>query len=128
MREAIQTEGAPAAIGPYSQAIKLSDFSSIAFFSGQIPLDPATGKLVTGTVADEAHRVLQNLKAVIEAAGFALKDVVKTTIFLQDMADFAAVNEVYGSYLGMVLPARATVAVAGLPLGVRIEVEAICAK
>ncbi len=128
MREAIQTEEAPAAIGPYSQAIKLTDFSSLAFFSGQIPLDPATGKLVEGTVGDETTRVMQNLEAAITAAGFGLEDVVKTTIFLTDMADFSAVNEVYGGFFGATPPARATVAVAGLPLGVHIEVEAICAR
>jgi 2-iminobutanoate/2-iminopropanoate deaminase len=128
MREAIQTKGAPAAIGPYSQAIKLNNFSSLAFFSGQIPLDPSTGKLVEGSVADETRRVMENLGAVVDAAGFGLGDVVKTTIFLKDMADFAAVNEVYGGFFGSTPPARATVAVAGLPLGVRIEIEAICAK
>jgi 2-iminobutanoate/2-iminopropanoate deaminase len=128
MREAIQTKGAPAAIGPYSQAIKMSDFSSLAFFSGQIPLDPSTGKLVEGSVADETRQVMENLEAVIAAGGFGLEDVIKTTIFLKEMTDFAAVNEVYGSFFGSTPPARATIAVAGLPLGVRIEVEAICAK
>lgn len=128
MRKAIQTETAPAAIGPYSQAIKVTGPSSLAFFSGQIPLDPATGKLVEGAVADETRQALQNLEAVISAAGFALGDVVKTTIFLKEMADFSAVNGVYAEFFGTALPARATVAVAGLPLGARIEVEAICAK
>lgn len=128
MRKAIKTEGAPEAIGPYSQAIKVTDFSALAFCSGQIPLNPSTGKLITGSVADETRQVLQNLQAVIEAAGFAVEDVVKTTIFLRDMDDFAAVNAVYSELFGSILPARATVAVAGLPLGVSVEVEAICAR
>ncbi len=128
MREMIKTEGAPAAIGPYSQAIKITGHSALAFFSGQIALDPETGKLVTGGVANEARQVLQNLQAVMAAAGFSVGDVAKTTIYLRDMADFAAVNEVYGEVFGDILPARATVAVAGLPLDVRVEVEAICAR
>jgi 2-iminobutanoate/2-iminopropanoate deaminase len=122
MREAVSTPTAPQAIGPYSQAIRAGD---LLFVSGQIPLDPATGVLVAGDVATQTHRVMQNVRAIVEAAGASLDDVVKTTIFLADLNDFAVVNEVYGSYFRPPAPARATVQVARLPRDVRIEIDAV---
>jgi 2-iminobutanoate/2-iminopropanoate deaminase len=122
MKTAIQTKNAPAAIGPYSQAIRAG---SMVFLSGQIPLDPATGTLVSGTVAEETERVMENLKGVLEAAELSFENVVRTTIFLTDMADFQAVNEVYGKRFPGIPPARATVQVAALPRGVRVEIDAI---
>ncbi len=121
-RERILTEHAPAPIGPYSQAIRAG---KELFCSGQIPLDPATGEIVAGDVAAQAERVLQNLGAVLEAADFSFADVVKTTIFLVDMNDFSAVNDVYARVFGDAKPARSTVAVAALPRGARVEIEAI---
>lgn len=118
----VSTQGAPSAIGPYSQAI-VTD--GLVFTSGQIALDPATGQLVGSNAAEEARRVLQNLRAVLEAAGSGMDRVVKCTVFLKDMADFAAVNEVYAEAFGGHRPARSTVAVAGLPKGARVEIEAI---
>ena len=122
MRVKIQTEHAPAAIGPYSQAIKTGDF---VFASGQIPIDPQTGEFVVGGIREQTERVLKNLAAVLEAAGTSLDQVVKTTVFLADMGDFAAMNEVYGRFFTDVPPARATVAAAGLPRDARVEIEAI---
>jgi len=122
MKKVIQTNNAPAAIGPYSQAVKAGD---LLFVSGQIPLDPVTGELVRSGVADETKKVLDNLKAIIEAAGGGLGDVVKTTIFLKDMGNFAVVNEVYGTYFPQPFPARATVEVARLPRDVNVEIEAV---
>jgi 2-iminobutanoate/2-iminopropanoate deaminase len=119
-RQAVSTGSAPAAIGPYSQAIAIDGF---VFCSGQLGLDPATGELVDG-VAAQADRALRNLSAVLDAAGMTLADVVKTTIFLADMADFGAVNEVYARFLPDPPPARSTVAVAALPKGGRVEIEA----
>ena len=113
---------APAPIGPYNQAIRAGAF---VFCSGQIPIDPATGSLVGGDVSAQATQVLANLREVLAAAGASLGDVVKTTIFLTDMADFAAVNTVYGQHFSGVAPARSTVAVAALPLGARVEIEAV---
>lgn len=118
----VRTEQAPEAIGPYSQAIVSGD---LVFCSGQIALDPATGEVVAGDVTAQADRVLTNLAAVLSAAGASLGRVVKTTVFLADMADFAAVNEVYARRFGEHRPARATVAAAGLPKGVRVEIECI---
>ncbi len=118
----IQTKDAPAAIGPYSQGVVAGGF---LFTAGQIALDPATGEVVAGDVAAQATRVLQNLTAVLSAAGASWSDVVKTTVYLQDMNDFAKVNEVYSSALGAARPARTTVAVAGLPRGVRVEIDAV---
>src|SRR5437870_8734342 len=118
-RAPISTPNAPAAIGPYSQAIRASDF---LFISGQIPIDPATGNLVDGGVADQTHRVLKNLGAILEAAGASFDRVVKTTVYLADMSDFAAMNEVYGTYFSAPFPARATVQAAGLPRNVKIEI------
>lgn len=122
MRLKIQTEHAPAAIGPYSQAIKAG---GIVFASGQIPIDPKTGEFVQGGIGEQTERVLNNLAAVLEAAGSSLDQVVKTTVFLADMKDFAAMNEVYGRFFSGVTPARATVAAAGLPRDARVEIEAI---
>jgi len=120
--EKIHTEGAPAAIGPYSQAIAHGE---LVFTAGQIPLDPATMQLVEGDVAAQTERVLQNLSAVLEAAGASLATVVKTTVFLADMDDFGAMNEVYGRWFGDHAPARSTVQVARLPRDARVEIEAV---
>ena len=119
--EKIHTTAAPAAIGPYSQAIKANGF---VFTSGQIALDPATGAVAEGGIAEQTHRICQNLKAVLEAAGSSLSDVVKTVCFLADMNDFAAFNEVYGQYFTE-KPARSCVAVKALPKNVLAEVEVI---
>jgi 2-iminobutanoate/2-iminopropanoate deaminase len=122
-RRTISTDGAPAAIGPYSQAVVAGQ---MVFCSGQIPLDPATGEMVgAGDVRVQAERVLESLRAVLEAAGASLEAVVKTTIFLADLQDFGAVNEVYARYFPKHPPARATVQAAGLPKGALIEIEAI---
>ena len=122
MKEVIATERGPKAIGPYSQAIKANGF---VFVSGQIPLDPRTQQLVEGDVARQTERVLENLKGIVEAAGSTLDRAVKTTVFLKDMADFAAMNEVYGRYFLSQPPARATVEVARLPRDVRVEIDLI---
>lgn len=118
----ITTDKAPAAIGPYSQAVKAGGF---LFCSGQIPLDPVSGEMVDGTIAEETERVMKNLKGVLEAAGTGFDRVLKTTIYLTDMADFPVVNQVYGAYFSAVKPARATVAVAALPRSARVEIEAV---
>jgi 2-iminobutanoate/2-iminopropanoate deaminase len=118
----IKTEKAPAAIGPYSQGI-LS--GSLLFASGQIPLDPAAGSLVSGGIQSETKQVLENLKAVLEAGGAGLKDVVKTTVYMADLSEFAQMNEVYGLYFSGEPPARSTVGVASLPRGARVEIEAV---
>lgn len=120
--EIVTTNAAPRAIGPYSQAVKAGGF---LFLSGQIPLDPATGEIVAGDVRTQARQVFANLRAVLSAAGLDPAAIVKTTIFLTDMADFGAVNELYAELVGDHRPARSTVAVAALPRGARIEVEAI---
>jgi 2-iminobutanoate/2-iminopropanoate deaminase len=121
-KQIIQTANAPAAIGPYSQAVRAGD---LLFVSGQIPLDPKTGELVRSGIADETKKVLENLKAILEAAGAGFGDVVKTTIFLKDMNQFAQVNEIYGTYFPQPFPARATVEVARLPRDVNVEIEVI---
>ena len=121
----IHTDHAPAAIGPYSQAMAVG---GLVFCSGQIPIDPSTGDLVEGDVAVQTDRVMKNLSAVLAAAGCSLSDVVKTTVFLSDMANFVAMNEVYGRHFGDHRPARATVAVAGLPKAVDVEIEVIARK
>ncbi len=120
--ERVLTDKAPAPIGPYNQAIRAGDY---LFCSGQIALDPATGSMVGETAADQARQAMKNLGAVLEAAGARFEDVVKTTIFLIDMNDFAAVNAVYGESFGTMPPARSTIAVAALPKGGRVEVEAV---
>ena len=121
---AVHTDRAPAAIGPYSQAIAVNGF---LFTAGQIALDPATGQVVAGDVTAQTERVLANLAAVLEAAGAGWSSVVKTTVFLHDMNDFPAVNQVYGRVLGSARPARSTVQVAALPRGVLVEIDAIAA-
>lgn len=122
MLESVATGNAPKAVGPYSQAVKANGF---IFLSGQIPLDPQTQQLVQGDVAKETERVLENLKAVVEAAGSSLSRVVKTTVFLADMNDFAKMNEVYARYFCAPLPARSTVQVARLPRDARVEIDLI---
>lgn len=124
MKKTVSTEKAPKAIGPYSQAIILNGF---AFLSGQIPLDPVTNQLVAGDIAAQTERVLQNLKAVLEACGASLDSVVKTTVFLKDMGDFPKMNEVYGRHFAANPPARSTVQAARLPRDVSVEIDAIAA-
>jgi 2-iminobutanoate/2-iminopropanoate deaminase len=122
IRESVQTDNAPKAIGPYQQAIKANGF---IYTAGQIPIDPKTGNLVEGDISAQTRQVLENLKAVLEAGGSALDRVVKATVFLRNMADFAAMNEVYAQYLGSAKPARSTVAVAELPRGALIEIDLV---
>ncbi len=124
-RHPISTSAAPAAIGPYSQAIGAG---RLVLCSGQIGLDAATGELVPGGVAAEAERALRNLAAVLDAAGLGFGDVVKTTVFLADMADFPVLNEIYGRFVTDPPPARSTIAVAALPKGARVEIEAIAVR
>jgi 2-iminobutanoate/2-iminopropanoate deaminase len=123
-RNAISTDKAPAAVGPYSQAIS---YNQLLFTSGQIPLDPQTGKIIDGGITDQAHRVFQNISAIAEKAGTSLANTVKATIFLADISDFQAVNEVYKEYFSEPFPARSAFQVAALPLGAGIEVEAVIA-
>ena len=118
----VQTDAAPAAIGPYSQAIIAGGF---LYTAGQIPIDPGTGQVVEGDIVPQTRRVMDNLQAVLAAAGASWKDVVKTTVFLQDMGDFPRMNEVYSAAMGDARPARSTVQVAGLPRGVRVEIELV---
>jgi 2-iminobutanoate/2-iminopropanoate deaminase len=124
MKKIISTDHAPKAIGPYSQAVVMNGF---AFLSGQIPLDPSTNQLIEGDIAAQTERVIQNLKAVLEACGSSLEQVVKTTVFLKDMGEFKEMNEVYGRYFSSNAPARATVEAARLPRDVRVEIECIAA-
>ena len=121
----IATTKAPQAIGPYSQGILAG---AMLFTSGQIALDPASGTLVTGGIKAETKQVLENLKAVLEAGGAGLKDVVKTTVFLADLSDFGSMNEIYATYFPGEAPARSTVGVAALPRGARVEIEAVAIK
>ena len=123
-REPVATERAPAAIGPYSQAVRAG---GSVYLSGQIPLDPATGELVAGDIAMQARRVFDNLRAVCEAAGASLDDVVRVGIYLMDLGDFAAVNAVMADYFAAPYPARSTIQVSGLPRGARVEIDAIVA-
>jgi len=122
LREVIATDQAPRAIGPYSQAIRAGN---LLFCSGQIPIDPATGEFVSGGVAEQTEQVMRNLSAVLKAGQSSLKQVVKTTVFLADMDDFTAMNEVYGRFFGENPPARATVQAARLPRDAKVEIEAI---
>jgi 2-iminobutanoate/2-iminopropanoate deaminase len=122
MRQAVSTQAAPAAIGPYSQAVRAGDF---LFVSGQIPLDPATGTLVDTDVRAQTRRVLDNLSAIVSAGGASLGHVVKTTVYLADMNDFPAMNEVYATFFSPPAPARATVPVGRLPRDVKIEIDAV---
>ena len=119
-KETVSTDKAPKAIGPYAQAIKAGDF---VYTAGQIPIDPKSGNLITGGIAEQTRQVLENLKAVLEAAGSSLEQVIKATVFLKNMADFTVLNEVYGEYLGAAKPARSTVAVAELPRGALVEID-----
>ena len=121
-REAVSTPGAPAAIGPYSQAIKAG---GLLFVSGQIPLDPATGQMVGGDIAAQTHRVFQNISEILKAGGASLDSVVRATVYLADMNDFAAMNEVYATYFTSPAPARATVQAARLPKDARVEIDVI---
>ena len=122
MRDVVSSRDAPAAIGPYSQAVHAGGF---LFISGQIPLDPESGEVVNGDVSAQTHRVMRSLGAILKAAGAGFDDVMRTTIFLTDLGDFARVNEVYGSYFTAPAPTRATVQVAALPKGVSVEIDAI---
>jgi 2-iminobutanoate/2-iminopropanoate deaminase len=120
--EFVATASAPAAIGPYSQAVKVN---GLIYSAGQIALDPQSMEIIKGGIREQTERVMKNLKAVLEAAGSDLSKVVKTTVFLVDMSDFTAMNEVYAAAFGSHKPARSTVAVAGLPRGVRVEIEVV---
>ena len=122
MKKVVATDKAPKAIGPYSQAIV---YGGLAYLSGQIPLDPATGQLVEGDIAAQTTRVLENLKAVLEACGSGLDRVLKTTVYIKDMGEFAKMNEVYGRYFTTTPPARATVEAARLPRDVSVEIDCI---
>ena len=124
-RTAITAEGAPRVLGPYAQAVAVGD---LVFCAGQVGLDPASGRLVPGGVEAETARVLENLAAVLAAAGLGLGDVVKTTVYLVDLGEFAAMNAVYGRYFSPPYPARATVGVAALPAGARVEIEAVATR
>jgi 2-iminobutanoate/2-iminopropanoate deaminase len=121
----ISTENAPAAVGPYSQAVAIGD---MVYTAGQIALDPATGKLMEGGIAAQTEQVLHNLQAVLAAANSSLEQVIKTTVFLQDMGEFAAMNAVYGRYFSHNPPARSTIQVAALPLGAGVEIEAVASR
>jgi len=122
VKEMIATDRAPRAIGPYSQAVRAGE---LVFASGQIPIDPTTGEFVAGGIAEQTEQVLRNLRAVFEAAGLTMNQIVKTTVFLADMDDFTAMNEVYGRFFDGEPPARATVQAARLPRDARVEIEAI---
>jgi len=122
VRQIVQTKQAPDAIGPYSQAVVANGF---VFTSGQIPIDPATGQFVSGGIAEQTQLVLKNLKAVLEAAGTDLQQVVKTTVYLADMQDFTAMNEVYATFFGAEPPSRSTVQAAGLPRDARVEIDVV---
>ena len=125
MKKIISTDRAPKAIGPYSQAVDLGD---LVFCSGQIPLDPATGQIVAGDIQAQTERVLKNLQEVLQAAGLGLGDVVRTTVFMTDLGEFPAMNEVYARHFPQDPPARSTVQVAALPRGARVEVDAIARR
>lgn len=122
MRQAVSTPAAPAAIGPYSQAVRSG---SLLFLSGQIPLDPATATMVDGDIAVQTHRVFRNLAAILEASGSSLDRVIRTTVYLADMNDFAAMNDVYGTYFTSPAPARSTIQAARLPKDARVEIDVI---
>jgi 2-iminobutanoate/2-iminopropanoate deaminase len=125
LRQTVSTKNAPGAIGPYSQAVAAGGF---VFLSGQVPIDPVTGEFVAGGVAEQTEQVLRNLAEVLKAAGCGLEDVVKTTVFLADMNDFAAMNEVYGRFFKAEPPARSTVQAARLPRDARVEIDVIAVK
>ena len=121
-RQAVATDHAPKAIGPYSQAVRAGN---LLFVSGQVPIDPATGAIIDGDIAAQTHRVMRNLTAIVEAAGATMDDVVRCTVYLADMNDFAAMNEVYGSYFSQPAPARATIQAVRLPKDARVEIDVI---
>lgn len=125
MLRKIETPNAPQAIGPYSQAVKAG---GLVFISGQIPLDPGSGQMTAVDVIGQTRQVMENIKAILEAEGMGFENVAKTTIYLTDLSDFGRVNEVYGSYFGDAPPARATVQVAALPKGAKVEIEAVAAE
>lgn len=125
MKEIIQSSSAPKAIGPYSQAVKVGDW---LYLSGQIPLDPATGKLLDGDIVAQTHQVMKNLGEVLKAAELDFSHVVKSTIYLQDLQNFSKVNEIYASYLSAPFPARAAFEVAGLPMGAGVEIEMVACR
>lgn len=127
MKEIVATKNAPEAIGPYSQAVKIGA-SELLFCSGQIPLDPATGEITGVSAAEQTQRVMDNLKAVIEAAGYTMADVVKTTIYLTDLKTLQEVNKVYEAFFFGAFPARATIQVAALPRGALVEIDAIACR
>ena len=121
-RQAVATDKAPKAIGPYSQAVRAGN---LLFVSGQVPIDPATGALIEGDIAAQTHRVMRNLSAILEAAGASMDQVVRCTVYLADMNDFAAMNDVYGSYFSQPAPARATIQAVRLPKDARVEIDVI---
>lgn len=121
-RQAVATDKAPQAIGPYSQAVKAGN---LLFVSGQVPIDPATGQLIEGDIQTQTHRVMRNLTAILDAAGASMDHVVRCTVYLADMDDFAAMNEVYGSYFTQPAPARATIQAVRLPKDARVEIDVI---
>jgi 2-iminobutanoate/2-iminopropanoate deaminase len=123
--EAVRSDAAPAPVGPYSQGVRTGDF---VYTSGQIPLDPATGELVSGDIAREAEQVLENVARVLEAGGTSLGKAIKVAVFLTDMGDFGRVNEVYAKYFSEPFPARSCIQVAALPMGVRVEIEVIAVR
>jgi 2-iminobutanoate/2-iminopropanoate deaminase len=125
MKKIISTQGAPAALGPYSQAVEAV---STLYISGQVPIDPKTGKLAEGNIAEQTEQVFRNISAILEAAGYTFTDVVKSTVFLASMSDFKVMNEVYGKYYTEKQPARSTIAVKELPLGALVEIETIAVK
>lgn len=125
MKKVIATKNAPAAIGPYSQATQVN---GMLFISGQLPINPETGKFPEGGVVEQTHQSLKNVKAILDEAGYTFKDVVKTTVFLSDMSDFAAMNEVYKQYYDSECPARSAFAVKTLPMGALVEIETIAGK
>jgi 2-iminobutanoate/2-iminopropanoate deaminase len=124
-RKIISTPNAPRAIGPYAQAVQ---YGNLMFVSGMIPLDPETGELLTGTFDAEVVRVIENIKAILEAGGMSLKNVLKSTVFLKDLAQFGTFNEIYSRYFGDILPARETIQAAKLPRDVSVEMSVICGK
>src|SRR2546423_14056268 len=124
MKKIVSTTEAPAAVGPYSQAIRIGNF---VFCSGQIPLDPKTGQMVEGDISAQTRRVMENISAILRAEGLTFENIVKTTIFLSDLADFQTVNELYGSYFKSDPPARSTVQVAALPKNAQVEIEVVAA-
>ncbi len=125
MKKIIHTDKAPAAVGPYSQAVEANGF---LFISGQVPINPATGKVVEGGITEQTRQVMENIKAILEEAGYGFQQVVKSTCFLSDMANFKAMNEVYAEYYKTEQPARAAFAVKELPLGVMVEIETIAVR